>query len=64
MFSKEVSYAHHNFCRNHDIFLKDFLMNNAIEHHLFKIEMFFNIINAFTLTFKQFNVSLLNKSNI
>jgi len=30
---------------------------------LFEIEIFCNIINAFTLTFEQFNVSFLNKSN-
>ncbi len=29
---------------------------------LFKIEIFCNIINVFTLTFYQFNASLLNKS--
>ncbi len=30
------------------------------EQHLFKIESFWNFINAFTLTFDLFNASLLN----
>uniref|UniRef100_A0A8C1XZA5 Centromere protein M n=1 Tax=Cyprinus carpio TaxID=7962 RepID=A0A8C1XZA5_CYPCA len=32
------------------------------EQHLFQIEIFRNIINVFTVTFNQFNASLLNKS--
>ncbi len=32
------------------------------EQHLFDIEIFSKIINAFTFTFDQFNASLLNKS--
>ncbi len=32
------------------------------EHILFKIETFCNIINAFIVTFDQFNASLLNKN--
>ncbi len=30
--------------------------------HLFEIEIFYKIINVFTVTFDQFNASLLNKS--
>ncbi len=36
---------------------------NRKEQHLFEIEDFCTIINVFTITFDQFNVSLLNKSN-
>jgi len=32
------------------------------KQHLFKIEIFYNIINVFTVTFHQFNASLMNKS--
>ncbi len=32
--------------------------------HLFKIEIFCNIINVFSVTFDQFNTSLLNKSKL
>ncbi len=32
------------------------------EQHLFEIEIFSNIINVFTVTFDQFNASLINKS--
>jgi len=31
------------------------------QQHLFKTEIFCNIINVFSVTFKQFNASLLNK---
>ncbi len=34
------------------------------EQHLFEIEIFSDIINAFTVTFDQLNASLLNKSMI
>ncbi len=33
------------------------------EYHLFEVEMVCNIINVFTVTFDQFNASLLNKIN-
>ncbi len=33
----------------------------AKEQHLFEIEMFYDIINVFTVTFDQFNGSSLNK---
>ncbi len=39
-------------------------MNSSKEQHLFEIEIFCNIINVFTVTFNQFNVSLLNTSII
>ncbi len=37
-------------------------IESSIEQHLFEIEIFPNIINVFTVTFDQFNASLLNKS--
>ncbi len=42
------------------IFIQDSLINRK---HLFEIEIFWDIINVFTVTFKLFNVSLLNKSS-
>jgi len=39
-----------------------YLMNNLKQHNLFEIEIIRNIINVFTVTFDQFNASLLNKS--
>ncbi len=33
------------------------------DKHLFKMNIFCNIINIFTVTFDQFNTSLLNKRN-
>ncbi len=30
--------------------------------YFFKIEIFWNIVNVFTVTFDQFNASLMNKS--
>ncbi len=32
------------------------------EEHLFKTEIFYNIMNVFTVTFDQFNIFLQNKS--
>jgi len=37
-------------------------IESSKEQHLFEIESFCNIINAFTVSFDQFNASLLNKS--
>ncbi len=37
-------------------------IESSKEQHLFEIETFWNIINVFTVTFDQFNVSLMNKS--
>ncbi len=37
-------------------------IESSEEQHLFEIEIFCNIINVFTVTFDQFNESLLNKS--
>ncbi len=37
---------------------------NRKEQHLFETEIFYNFINVFTVTFKQFNASLLNKKKI
>ncbi len=47
----------------HFIF-QDSQMNGNIskEQHLFETEIFCNIINVFTVTFHQFNASLMNKS--
>ncbi len=42
-------------CGNCDIFSEYF--NEYKEPHLFEIEMFCNIINDFSVTFDQFNVS-------
>ncbi len=36
-------------------------IGNSKEHYLFKVEVFYKILNVFTVTFDQFNVSLLNK---
>jgi len=36
-------------------------MQSLKEQYLFKIEIFCNIINAFTVTFDQFNASSINK---
>ncbi len=44
------------------IFFQDSSINSLKEQHLLKIEIFFNIINVFTVTFDHFNESLLNKS--
>ncbi len=41
---------------------QDSLMNRKFKRpHLFEIEIFCNIINVFTVTFDQFDASLLNK---
>jgi len=37
-------------------------IESSEEQHLLEIEIFCNIINVFTVTFDQFNVSLMNKS--
>ncbi len=37
-------------------------MNSSKEQHLFELKIFCNIINVFTITFDQFNASLLNQS--
>ncbi len=37
------------------------LLNIFVETILFEIEILYRIINVFTVTFDQFNVSLLNK---
>ncbi len=37
-------------------------IESSKEQHLFEIEIFCNIINIFTITFDQFNMSLMNKS--
>ncbi len=47
------------FCGNLFFFLLDSLMKIK---HLFEIEIFRNIIDAFPVTFKQFNVYVLNKT--
>ncbi len=44
---------------NYDQF-KYFLINWLKEQHLFKIEMFCNILNDVTVTFDKFNTSLVN----
>ncbi len=36
-------------------------IGHSKEHYLFKVEVFCKILNVFTVTFDQFNVSLLNK---
>ncbi len=51
----------HIFCRKGDIL---WWIESSKEQHLFEIEILCSIINAFTLTFIQFIVSLLNKSII
>ncbi len=38
------------------------LMESWIKQHLFEIQIFCNIINVFTVTFDQFNITQLNKS--
>ncbi len=37
-------------------------IESSKEQHLFEIEIFCNVINVFTITFDQFNASLLNKT--
>ncbi len=37
-------------------------MESSKEEHLFKIEIFCNIMNVFTVAFDKFNASLLNKN--
>ncbi len=51
------SYAVKYFCGN-----PEYNEQSSKEQHLFETENFCNIINAFTVTFDQLNVSLLNKS--
>ncbi len=51
----------------HNIFVETvmyfiFLDSQMNRQHLFEIEIFCNIINVFTVTFDQFNASLMNKS--
>jgi len=60
MFLKDISYTHQGciYLTKRDILLLSMLKKNI----LFKIETFCNIISAFTVTFDQFNASLLNKS--
>ncbi len=41
------------------IFVQGSFISN--EHHLYEIEIFWNIINVFTVTFGHFNASLLKK---
>ncbi len=38
------------------------LIESSKEQHLFQIEIFCDIINVFTVTFDQFNASLMNNS--
>ncbi len=49
------------FCVNRDKFVSEWLESSK-EQHLFEIKILCNIINVFTVTFDQFNESLLNKS--
>ncbi len=58
----ENSCAASCFCGNRDTFIVFLIFFHSKEQHLFEIEIFCNIINAFTVTFDQFNVSLMNKS--
>ncbi len=44
--------------------LKTVLWWTEKKQHLFETEIFYNFINVFTVTFKQFNASLLNKKKI
>ncbi len=55
-FNAENSCAAQRFCGNRDSFFLD-----TDEYNVQK-NIFCNIINVFTVTFDQFNVSLLNKS--
>ncbi len=41
---------------------KTFWEEISKEQHLFEIEILCNILNVFTVTFDQFNTSLLNKT--
>ncbi len=54
-----------------EIFLSEIFVETMIwwiesskEKHLFEVEIFCYIINAFTVTFDQFNLSSLNKNAI
>ncbi len=42
------------------IFFQESLMNSSKEQNLFEIEILCNIIDIFTVSFDQFNASLLN----
>ncbi len=46
----------------HFIFQIQRLIESSKDQHLFKIEIFRNIINVFTDTFDHFNAFLMNKS--
>ncbi len=60
---KNGSYSLHNFLKPCYIFSRIFWwIESSKEQHFFKIELFCKIINVFSVTFHQFNVSLLNKS--
>ncbi len=48
------------FCVNRDTFVSGWTERSK-EQHLFEIKILCNIINVFTVTFDQFNESLLNK---
>ncbi len=42
--------------------LLNIIVESSKEQHLYEIEIFCNIINVFSVTFHQFNASLLSKS--
>jgi len=45
------------------ILFQDFFDEQKVQkNHLFEIEIFYKIINVFTVTFDLFNASLMNKS--
>ncbi len=51
------------FLWKHDSFFRILWgIESSQEQHSFEIQIFYDIINVFTLTFDQFNLSLLNKS--
>ncbi len=45
-----------------NVFVDSSMSKKCDKKHLFKIEIFCNIRNVFTVTFDQFNTSLLSKS--
>ncbi len=52
------------FVESLNFFLQFFDEQNVQNKYLFKVEIFSYIINVFTVTFDELNVSLLNKINL
>ncbi len=63
MVLKKNIYAAQYFVEN-VIYFSGFFEEYKVHQHLFKMEIFCNIINVFTVNFDQLNVFFLNKSTL